>query len=35
MRRLLKTEPMRCDEATTQGYRMVRSYDEAVAQGVV
>ena len=35
MRRLLKSEPMRCDDAAAQGYRMVRSYDEAVAQGVV
>jgi hypothetical protein len=35
LRRRLKSEPMRCDEATAQGYRVVRSYDEAIAHGIV
>jgi hypothetical protein len=35
LRRRPKSESMRCEEATAQGYRLVRSYDEAIAQGIV
>ncbi len=35
LRRLLRAEPMSCGEATAQGYRIVRTYEEAMAQRVV
>jgi len=35
LRRLSETAPMACDEAAALGFRMVRSYDDAVTHGLV
>ena len=34
LRRLLEATPIACDEATALGYRLVRSYDDAVMHGL-
>jgi hypothetical protein len=35
LRRLSEATPIACDKATALGYRLVRSYDDAVMHGVV
>jgi hypothetical protein len=34
LRRLLEATAVACDEATALGYRLVRSYDDAVTHGL-
>lgn len=35
LRKLSEATRMACDEATAQGYRLARSYDDAVMHGLV